>query len=414
MILRRIYLAATGRAVNPGPWRIGNRPSPDPVYGLIRLYTEFDSARNPADAVLRVQFGAACAEFPFSEVGQSVAQDRWSMAFHCVSHLLPNGPQPLKASLVLKDGTVTEFDQAEFNIDNRGALANDVRKHLRAHGTPTIFGPIVDSSLFPHSAENSIAWFDRPESDAVVPLSVAPSPNSEAARKHLVHWGFTILPDVVPRDIIDGLNAEADRAVASGRLPYRPGSSDRIHNTHKLPHGRKIWLYPPVLDFLRTWFRDEPCACQTLFYINGSEQGAHQDTIHLTAFPSGYMCGVWVPLEDVKENSGELFVYPGSHRAPRLFTGSLGLHKVVAEDYSHYVKFDAAMQRLVEQGGYQRLVYRPRAGQILVWHENLIHGGNAREDRAVTRRSIVSHYFARGGIAYYDSRGEAAALERPT
>lgn len=406
-----MYLAARGRDANPGPWRVGNRPSPNPIYGLVRLEIEFESARAPSDATMHVQFGPARAQFPFSDVGRSIAPGRWSMTVHCVSHLLPNGLQPLKAFLRFTDGFVVAFDEAAFDIDNRGALAKDVRQDLDAHGTPTIFGAVVDSSLFPHSAAGATAWFDQPQANAAVPLSAAPSPTAEAARKHLIHWGFAILPDIVPRHIIDGLNAEVDQAIAAGELAYRPGSSDRIHGTHKLPHGRKIWLYPPVLDFLRTWFRDEPCACQTLFYINGSEQPAHQDTIHLTPFPSGYMCGVWVPLEDVKESSGELFVYPGSHRAPRLFAGPLGLHKVAAEDYSHYVRFSTAVDRLLDEGGYQRLVYRPQAGQILIWHENLIHGGHVREDRAVTRRSIVSHYFARGSVAYYDSRGEAAALE---
>ncbi len=47
----------------------------------------------------------------------------------------------------------------------------------------------------------------------------------------------------------------------------------------------------------------------------------------------------------------------------------------------------------------------------LVWHENLIHGGSPRRKRELTRKSIVSHYFARGGIAYYDSRREAGFLE---
>jgi hypothetical protein len=66
---------------------------------------------------------------------------------------------------------------------------------------------------------------------------------------------------------------------------------------------------------------------------------------------------------------------------------------------------------LVKSEGYERLVYRPKAGQILVWHENLIHGGSPRVQSDRTRLSVVSHYFAKGSVGYYDSRGEAAALE---
>ena len=103
-----------------------------------------------------------------------------------------------------------------------------------------------------------------------------------------------------------------------------------------------------VLEFLENYFKDTPCACQTLTYVNGSEQNAHQDSIHLTPYPNGFMCGVWVALEDVQENSGELFVYPGSHRCGSLRAGPLGLHKVVNDDYSHYAVFDQAIRDLVD------------------------------------------------------------------
>jgi hypothetical protein len=75
------------------------------------------------------------------------------------------------------------------------------------------------------------------------------------------------------------------------------------------------------------------------------------------------------------------------------------------------VVFDDAIQALIREYRYEPAVYRPKAGEILVWHENLIHGGSPRRNRDLTRHSIVSHYFARGCISYYDSRGEAGSLE---
>jgi ectoine hydroxylase-related dioxygenase (phytanoyl-CoA dioxygenase family) len=122
------------------------------------------------------------------------------------------------------------------------------------------------------------------------------------------------------------------------------------------------------------------------------------------------MCGVWVALEDVQENSGELFVLPGSHRTQRVMSSDLNLEKV-SNDYSSYVQFDQRIQEIIQEGKFQEVNYRPKAGEILVWHENLIHGGKRRTNMGVTRRSIVRHYFARGGVAFYDSRGEAATLE---
>jgi len=265
--------------------------------------------------------------------------------------------------------------------------------------------------LFPYGVGRATAWFNEESRHAPAELSFLPARDNEAARRHLARWGFCVLNARLPLDLLADFNREIDDALESGKLQYNRGSSDRVYGAHKLPHGRQVWLFAPVVRFLRDWFRDEPCACQSLLYINGSEQNAHQDTIHLTPYPAGYMCGVWIALEDVQNDSGELFVYPGSQRTPRLTAKGLNLAKITTADYSTYAAFDRRIGELVEEGGYQSLAYRPKAGEILVWHENLVHGGSRRLNPSITRRSIVGHYFARGGVAYYDSRGEAATLE---
>ena len=61
--------------------------------------------------------------------------------------------------------------------------------------------------------------------------------------------------------------------------------------------------------------------------------------------------------------------------------------------------------RLIEDNRLGREIYRPKAGETLIWHENLMHAGLPRTDMEKSRRSIVGHYFAEGAIAYYDSSG---------
>jgi hypothetical protein len=112
----------------------------------------------------------------------------------------------------------------------------------------------------------------------------------------------------------------------------------------------------------------------------------------------------------VKLGAGELFVYPESQRLGRLRTKGLSLDKV-AKDYSAFQVFDKAVGELVRSNGLEKYAYVAKKGQILVWHENLIHGGEKRSNPQSSRLSIVSHYFARGSVAYYDARGEAAALQ---
>ena len=178
---------------------------------------------------------------------------------------------------------------------------------------------------------------------------------------------------------------------------------------------RRLWAHPQILKVLSAIFDDQAVPCQTLNFLHGSQQAVHQDVIHLTPFPQGFMCGVWVALEDIHPDSGPLIVYPGSHRLPRLYTHAAQLEKV-RED-SKWTAFSAGyapqMKELIEQSGLEPVYYTPRAGSVLIWHENLAHGGSPRKNDDLTRKSIVSHYFARGSASYYDSQGTPAWTTPP-
>jgi hypothetical protein len=388
---------------------IANRPNTKSVFGLVAFRAFVKTELPLQEADLKISFGKETARLDGKAVFSRHSDSRWRVMFHANTHLVNDGDHELSAEIILSSGEAARFAPLKLQVSNAGLLAAAVAKDLRDHGSPVLLGQVIDSAMFPYTGGQARAWFDQ-ESHTPVPLSTDPAPDAATAHAHLNQWGFCVLHEQLPRGLAEQFLRETDEAIDSGQLPYTRGTSQRILNAHRLPAGREIWLYPPVLQFLSEHFRDDPCACQTLTYINGSEQDPHQDTIHLTPYPAGYMCGVWVALQDVVPDSGELVVYPGSHRTPRLYAGELGLEKV-SDDYSSYVVFDARIKQLLAEGGYERLVYRPKAGQILVWHENLIHGGSVRINRDLTRKSVVSHYFPRGAVGYYDSRGEAASLE---
>jgi len=105
------------------------------------------------------------------------------------------------------------------------------------------------------------------------------------------------------------------------------------------------------------------------------------------------MCGVWVALEDVKPDSGELEVFPGTHRLPRVYIHGSGCEKVTDDDWADFgEKIVKRYRRMLDDGGFRSVTYRPKRGTVLVWHENLLHGGSVRRIRRLSRRSIVSHY----------------------
>lgn len=159
---------------------------------------------------------------------------------------------------------------------------------------------------------------------------------------------------------------------------------------------RQIATSTTVLEVLRVLYQKEPIPFQTLNFEYGTEQRAHSDTIHFNTLPFGFMCGVWLALEDIDLTNGPLFYYPGSQRLPVLHMSDLGLD-AGAEHYRHY---EDKVEHILAHSGIQPQKALLKRGQALIWSANLFHGGSKRLDPARTRRSQVSHYYFPGCVYY--------------
>jgi ectoine hydroxylase-related dioxygenase (phytanoyl-CoA dioxygenase family) len=116
-------------------------------------------------------------------------------------------------------------------------------------------------------------------------------------------------------------------------------------------------------------------------------------------------------LEDIQEGSGELIVYPGSHRFERVMMNDVDSGKITDNWQYFSDTVGKKWKEFIEGSGIKPIVYRPVKGEILIWHENLMHGGSVRKNAELSRKSIVSHNFARGSIAYYDSTGSIGFMD---
>jgi hypothetical protein len=330
------------------------------------------------------------------------------------THLLPDGKRRFNVRLARGSRDVWRSSFA-LSVRNEGALADQVRASLRNRGTPVVLDDLVDSTQFDIANRSLQPWFEQ--DDALERLEGRhragriTAPERELLRA-FVEDGYVVLPMTLEESLLGQLDRELADAVARKVDGYEFGTSQRIVNLHQRYAGVKaLWRHPQILRYLELIFEAPPRPCQTLTYVFGSEQDPHQDTIHLTPFPAGYMCGVWVALEDVRPDSGELEVFPGSHRLPRVYMSAAGCAKV-EDDWTEFSgKVVARYRAMLAEGGFARVSYRPKRGTVLVWHENLLHGGGKRIDPSLTRRSIVSHYFADGAIAFYDSTGLAGNMD---
>ncbi|MCX5947136.1 MAG: phytanoyl-CoA dioxygenase family protein [Cyanobacteria bacterium] len=157
---------------------------------------------------------------------------------------------------------------------------------------------------------------------------------------------------------------------------------------------RSLALEPMVLDLLLHLYGREPFAFQTLNFAVGSEQPFHSDAIHFHSYPHGFMCGVWIALQDVQAESGPLIYFPGSHRLPYLSARSLGLERDAVMGEPHPQRFfEPVWQQAVSAHPFDKQEFLPKRGELLIWHANLLHGGEPVQERSSRRWSQVIHYF---------------------
>ncbi len=272
------------------------------------------------------------------------------------THLLDAGSHSVRFSLIV-DGQVVGTTVETFSLEEGTGLYDVVRDALIAHGTPLLFEDACDSSFYPYHAASLQAWFDRPDAESHIQgLLTLGQVNQEEADylRDFVQKGFVVMEDMLDEDLVDAVNIEIDDAVAKGYQGYKPGTSQRLEHP----------------------------------------------------FPAGYMCGTWIALQDVVSNSGELVVYPGSHRDHRVYLRDTGCAKVNGDWTEFVAKVVPIWTDIAAR--YEPLIYRPKKGTVLIWHENLLHAGSVRLDQNLERRSVVIHSFADGAVAYYDSTGVAA------
>ena len=414
-LLRLFDRAAAPEAPSPGVTVSASSSAESaPSSGLLTVEATLQAEAETA-ATLRVFVADAAA--PALEKPVRLGPEALATWFSIHGHLLPNGPVKVRLELADAKGRRLAERPLTLQVRNEGALAEATRASLKRGGVPLAID-VCDSGLYDYADESLTAWHDQPPEVVeahLARLAETGQATAEeiAALRHFVDEGYLVLPDVVDAELLTRLNAALDDAVEKKIEGYEWGVSQRLHNLHnQYPAIRELWLHPRIIRMLRLIFGAAGRPCQSLTYVFGSEQQYHQDTIHLTSFPAGRMCGVWTALEDVQPDSGELVVFPGSHRLPRVYMKDAEVAKVSGDWTEFGDKIVARWTEFLQptSGKFQREIYQPKAGTVLIWHENLMHAGSVRRDKAISRRSIVGHYFAEGSVVYYDSSGMPGLL----
>jgi ectoine hydroxylase-related dioxygenase (phytanoyl-CoA dioxygenase family) len=168
------------------------------------------------------------------------------------------------------------------------------------------------------------------------------------------------------------------------RFPYKLND---LYLEHR--EVRDLMLAPALAGVLDDLLGGAPMLCNTINFEYGPGQENHVDTLYMPPKEPNRMVAAWIALEDVSPAAGPLRYYPGSHKIPP-FLFSHGRTDAIPAEMPSFRKY---IREELEKRGSQPSMFVARAGDALIWHAQLLHGGHPIEDKSRTRKSIVAHYF---------------------
>ena len=219
--------------------------------------------------------------------------------------------------------------------------------------------------------------------------------------------GYLILRSAVPDELVDKIRYEIEETFLSVDESARPMMSGiqpeigRFQDAWRMcPSVNELAGLRNILLTLKELYGRDPHPFQTLVFSTPTQQPAHSDHIHFSSIPNGFMCGVWVALEDVTPTNGPLFYFPGSHNLAYMNYHDLNITKNPAHEEAAYQEYEARLEPLMLNLGFKKEVFYAKKGDVLIWSANLVHGGSLALDAQPSRWSQVTHYLFDNCVHY--------------
>ncbi len=228
----------------------------------------------------------------------------------------------------------------------------------------------------------------------------------EAIENQLLSWnknGFIIWENFLDAETVETVNTEMDELLAQNKIDFNY-THTKIFNAYQKSYTiRKIIKEHRLLELLHFILDKKVLPFQTINFFKGSEQQAHSDSIHMSTFPNGYLIAAWIALEDISTEQGPVFYYPGSHQLPYITNADYpnASNKWLLDGDAN-IKYEQKIQSVIEENQLTKSTFTAKKGDLLIWHANLLHGGEPVLNADLTRKSMVTHYFADNVICYHE------------
>lgn len=295
-----------------------------------------------------------------------------------------------------------------YNFFNKKKLQHNIPLY-RKFGIDKRYFSSISSKDFSklHADQRTVNYSQLSETEFYKNLS----PENQNSVLEFDDKGFLVLRNFLTSQTADQINDEIEKLMKAGTVKFRYGGK-LMFVIHHSEIVKNIGNDKQLLEFLSVLMDGQAKLFQSINFINGSQQKTHSDSIHMTTYPLGGLLGVWIALEDVDENNGALHYIPGSHKLPYFLNSDYdnegSFFKIGNKSYKAYEEF---LEEKVVELGLKKEIFKAKKGDLLIWHANILHGGEPHIDKTRTRKSLVYHYFDEESVCYHEVTQRPALFE---
>ena len=299
------------------------------------------------------------------------------------------------------------------NILNRKKLEHNKTLYSKYGVKKSIYSPIGSHNFQPRSPQ--IPWLDQENALEALLNHRSYASFSERFQEKLrqfVEEGYMLLEGFFDDAQVDKVNAEIQELLENKAIAFNYTGKKVMESYKHSEAVNECFRHGQLLKVLSFLMGKKVIPFQTINFIEGSEQRAHSDSIHMSTEPQGYLIATWTALEDIQEGSGPLFYYPKSHRLPYItcmdYPSGNTKYLIGRESNKRY---EDKIEEVVQKAGLERKIFYGKKGDVFIWHANLLHGGLGISKEGTTRKSLVAHYFCKDAICYHEISQRPALLD---
>jgi phytanoyl-CoA hydroxylase len=194
---------------------------------------------------------------------------------------------------------------------------------------------------------------------------------------------------------VEGLSEGRQSLNRGGTAQYAPSDPLSFYPRMMHPHNHldkpvgplsmKYMLHPKLEGILESLLAEEPLAVQSMFYFKPPKsrgQALHQDNFYLRVKP-GTCVAAWVAIDDADEENGAIKC-----------VGNTQNHPIQCPEQSNLAE-SFTTEHVTPPDGYRAQVVPLKAGDVLFFNGNVIHGSGPNRSKSRFRRAFICHYVAR-------------------